>query len=330
MKSDAVIFVQPNQVELGEMNVPDPGPDEILTRTLYTAISTGTETRVLAGREHGAEFPLVPGYENVGEIVKAGDNVDLEPGRLVFHTGSSYTGDFFRCWGAQTAFGLVNRDQVLVVPEGTDPKSAVYTLVTAIAYHGIARGMIIPGDKVAVVGLGLIGHLAAQCAKVQGATVIAVDLDPDRLAIAQKAGVDYVVDAAKGDVESRVKKISEGGVNVVVEATGVAAAVDAAARLVSAKPWQPPYPPSARVVLLGSYAQPVPFSYHPTLFENEPDILPSRYTTFEEMQQVIELIHKKAVLPDIIPATVYPYQDAPKAYADLQEKKLMRVIFDWQ
>ncbi|MBN2001654.1 zinc-binding dehydrogenase [candidate division KSB1 bacterium] len=329
MLSDAVLFIQPNQVELGQINVPDPGPDEILIRTLYTAVSTGKETRVLEGREHGAEFPLVPGYENVGEIFKAGENVDLATGQLVFYSGSSYTGDYFRCWGGQIAYGLTTPDQVILVPEGTDPKNALYTLVTAIAYHGILRGMVIPGDKVAIVGMGLIGHLAAQCAKVLGGTVIAVDLDPGRLEIARRAGVDYLVDASQGNVENRVKKISEGGVDVAIDATGAAEAVDATARLVYSKPWQPPYPPSGRVVLLGSYTKPVSFFYHPTLFENEPDILPSRYTTFDEMERVVDLIHKKAIKPEVIPAKVYDYKDAPRAYAELKQQNLMRVIFSW-
>ena len=99
-----------------------------------------------------------------------------------------------------------------------------------------------------------------------------------------------------------------------------------AQRLVRGKPWAPPYPPSACVLLLGSYSEPVRFSYHPTLFDNVPDILPTR----DDLKEMISLIAAGKVRPDLLPATVMPVDRAGQGCRDMLDKKIMRLIFDWQ
>ena len=329
MKTPCIVFRQPLQVELAELDVPAPGPGQVLTETLFTGVSTGTETRVLRGGETD-RFPLVPGYENVGTVLQVGNGVDLAPGDVVYQGGSDFTGDYFKCWGGQTGHSLSQAVNCLRVPTGLDPARALYVKVGGIALHGINRARVTARDTVAVVGLGLIGHLAAQCARARGARVIAIDTDEARLEIARQAGFAHVLNAREGDLEVRVKALSDGGVDVAVDATGVAAVADRTARLVHGKPWTPPLPPSARIVLLGSYTEPVAFSYHPTLFNNEPDILPSRDTTPADMIEMMGLIAAGHVNPDFLPARVYPVASAVQAYDDLLTNKLMRVVFDWR
>ena len=329
MQAKTVIFSQPDQIKIAEIDVPTPGPGQILTRTVCSGVSTGTEIRVLKGGEESAQFPLIPGYENVGEIIEVGKDVNFKPGTLVYNFGSDFTGQFSRCWGAHVEYALLSANNVIEVPSGVNPMDALYTSVGAIALHGIKRGKVAPNDKVAVVGLGLIGHLAVQCAKAYGARVIAVDMDKNRLAAAQKAGAEQIVNAAQENVEQRVKELTNGGVDVAIDVTGIASVVDTTARLICTQPWQPPYPPNGRVVLLGSYSEPIQFHYHPTLFENEPDIFPSRYATFDDKKEVMSLIYQQKLQPKLIPAKVFSFLDAAKAYQELLEQKLMRVIFSW-
>ena len=329
MITGCIVFRGPLQVELGELDVPAPGPGQVLTKTLFTGVSTGTETRVLRGGETG-HFPLVPGYENVGAVLQTGAGVALRPGDVVYTGANEFTGGYFRCWGAQVGVALSPAADCIPVPVGLDPVRALYVKVGGIALHGINRAHVTAQDTVAVVGLGLIGHLAAQCARARGAKVIAIDTDEARLEIARQAGFATVLNARDGDLEARVKALSNGGVDVAVDATGVAAVADRTARLVHGKPWLPPFPPSARVVLLGSYAEPVAFSYHPTLFANEPDILPSRDTTRADMIEMMGLIASGKVNPGVLPARVYPVASAPQGYQDLLANKLMRIIFDWR
>ncbi|MEJ2568457.1 MAG: zinc-binding dehydrogenase, partial [candidate division WOR-3 bacterium] len=268
MISKCIVFTKPNKVEFAEIDLPLPGKGQVITKTIFSGVSTGTETRVLRGGEVDS-FPLIPGYENVGEIVEIGQDVNLNIGDIVYAGSSEYTGKFFKCWGAQTEYALVNAENLIPLPFGLDPAAGLYAKVGGIALHGINRANINEKDTVAVVGLGLIGNLAAQCAKAKGAMVIGIDKDEARINVARQSGLDFLLDA-NNNIEKKVKEISNSGVDVAIDVTGIANTVDKTARLVHTKPWTPPYPPSARIVLLGSYSQPVTFTYHPTLFQNEP------------------------------------------------------------
>ena len=157
MKSTVILFPKPERVDFAEIDIPAPGPGQILAKTILTGVSTGTETRVWRGGEDASAFPLIPGYVNVGEILEAGEGVSLQPGALVFHTGSDNTGEYSRLWGAHCQYCLIRAENAILLPDGIDPKDAIYTVVAAIAQHGIHRGGVAAGDRVAVVGLGLIG-----------------------------------------------------------------------------------------------------------------------------------------------------------------------------
>ncbi len=328
MKSKVICFPAANEVDFTTIDVPTPGREQIITKTILSGVSTGTETRVWRGKEDPNAFPLIPGYENVGVILGVGEDVALQPGTLVFHSGSDFTGEFSRLWGAHSEYCLIREANAVPIPDNVSARDAVHTIVGAIALHGIHRGHVVETDKVAIVGLGLIGHLAAQCAKAQGAFVIAVDYDQSRLD-AIRPHADICLNATGINVEERIKALTDGGVDVVVDVTGVANAADSIARFIYTQPWAPPYPPNGRVVLLGSYSEPISFSYHPTLFANEPDILPSRYCTRAEMEEIVAMMADGRLTPSRIPADIHPVQDAVSAYHELVEKKKMRLLFEW-
>jgi 2-desacetyl-2-hydroxyethyl bacteriochlorophyllide A dehydrogenase len=329
VQADVIVFTGPNQVAFDSFQLPLPGPGQVLTRTLFTGVSTGTETRVLAGDESGCDFPLIPGYENVGEIIAVGKRVDLAVGTRVFVRNSITPPGLGRCWGAHMSYTLTDFASLLPLPPKIDPIHGLYAKTGGIALHGVMRGRIREGEQVVVVGLGLIGHLAAQIAIALGAKVIGVDLDNTRLVAACKAGLVYGVNAAQEDPVKAVQDRFGGGADVAIDVTGVAATVDRTARLLRPRPWHPPVPTRTRLVILGSYQDPVVFSYHPSLFDLEPDILPSRDCTEEDMERVLAMIAAGRLKPGFIPAKEFAHQDAPDAYKTLQEKRLVRAIFRW-
>jgi 2-desacetyl-2-hydroxyethyl bacteriochlorophyllide A dehydrogenase len=329
MKAKAIVFSEPNEVTFGEVDMPQPGPGQLLTRTLLTGVSTGTELRVLRGMEDST-FPLIPGYENVGEVIAVGEGVDLPEGSRVFVGGSDATGPYARIWGAQMEYVLTGRAEATPVPEGVDPFVALHTRVLSVAVHGINRAQVKAGETVAIVGQGLIGNLALQIARARGAVVIAVDRLEDRLKVAEEVGADHTVNAAEEDVQEAVMELSEGGADVAVEATGVAELADSVARLVRPMPWDPPYPPRSRVLLLASYSDTITFSYNPTLFTNEPDIIPSRCWTAEETAAAMRLLASGVVRPDVLDHRIVDVEEAPRAYADLKDRKVTRVVFRWR
>jgi bacteriochlorophyllide a dehydrogenase len=128
MKSDAIIFTQPNVVTIGEIHLPDPSPGQIITQTHLSGVSTGTETRVLLGQQPDTHFSLIPGYENIGSVIKVGKNVKgLKPGNRVFHAGSAFTGPYCRAWGAQVAYALTRAEDAVMIPQSMSDTKAIYT-----------------------------------------------------------------------------------------------------------------------------------------------------------------------------------------------------------
>ncbi|NIO87793.1 MAG: hypothetical protein GTN68_45385 [Candidatus Aminicenantes bacterium] len=93
-------------------------------------------------------------------------------------------------------------------------------------------------------------------------------------------------------------------------------------------PWSPPYPPSPKLVILGSYADPIVLDYDP-LFMDEVDILFSRDTRPDDVKDILALLAEKKVNPRVLNAKCYDVDDAPQAYNDLVNNKLMRVLFKW-
>jgi 2-desacetyl-2-hydroxyethyl bacteriochlorophyllide A dehydrogenase len=193
MKSKAIIFPQANTGTIGEIDLPQPGPGEAITRTLYTGVSTGAELRILVGKQVGGVFPLIPGYENIGEVFAVGEGVNLAKSARVLTVNHLPTAPYTSCWGAHVEYGLFKTQELFLIPENLDLLDAIFAKTSAIALHGVRRGHVTAQDKVAVVGLNLIGLLAAQIAKAMGATVIAIDTLDDRLESAKASGIDFTL-----------------------------------------------------------------------------------------------------------------------------------------
>lgn len=224
--------------------VPDPiaSAHHVLVRPLASLISSGTETAsihsggvakavaenpshigkvlnvmktnhpVATVREVMAKFSeyAVLGYSGAGIIAAKHPTVDdLEIGDRVVYGGEG-TGH------GETI--LTGKNLVARVPDNVPFEHACFTTLGAIALNSIRTSGIGVGDVVAVMGVGLVGQLVAQLARLQGAVVIAIDLRPDRLELAKKLGADYCLTGDSGLLE-RVKALTDGrGVDCVIVA----------------------------------------------------------------------------------------------------------------
>jgi len=283
---------------------------------------------VLAGKQSPDAFPCVPGYENIGEVVDIGEGVALAKGTKVFVGQSDFTGPFGSMWGGQVEYAISDAGRLISIPENTDIVSALYIKTCAIALHGIKRAKVTSDDKVAIVGQGIIGHLAAQVAKARGALVIAIDTIDERLEASKQAGVDHVINASRENAKDMVKRYSNNELTVAVDVTGVASTVDSTIQLLPAKPWQPPFPRTGRFLLLGSYADPIVITYRP-MYVIEPDLIVSRDCDHPDLVEALALISSGQVKPKGIPTTIVPFTDAPKAYDDLINRRAIRVVYKW-
>ncbi|SBT43501.1 zinc-dependent alcohol dehydrogenase [Micromonospora narathiwatensis] len=202
MTGDAQAFWlrAPGEGEIRRVELPSPGPGEVLVRTRYSGVSRGTETLVFTGRvpadQHASmrapfqegDFPapVKYGYLSVG-VVEQG------PDRLLGRT-------VFCLHPHQTAY-VVPADAVVVVPENVPAARAVLAGTVETAVNALWDAAPLVGDRVTVVGAGMVGCcVAALLARFPGVRVQLVDADPARAAVAAALGVGFAVPAdAAGD-----------------------------------------------------------------------------------------------------------------------------------
>jgi threonine dehydrogenase-like Zn-dependent dehydrogenase len=182
---------EPGAGEIRSLHLPRPGPDDVLVRTVRSAISRGTESLVFAGRvpERQREVMRAPfqegrfpgpvkyGYLNVGVV-------EVGPPELVGHT-------VFCLHPHQTAY-VVPAAAVTVVPAEVPAGRAVLTGLVETAVNALWDAEPLIGDRVAVVGAGALGCCVARLlARIPGVTVTLVDVDPARAGVAAALGADF-------------------------------------------------------------------------------------------------------------------------------------------
>ncbi len=216
MQNHSVIFTAPDQIAVQpvESDFMPLGASEVLLQSHYTLISAGTELACLAGVEHWFSFPATPGYAAVGEVVAAGAEVTAVA-----------VGDKVYYMGGHRHYHVVDtadpRGLCVKTPHGSDMSQAVFARMACVAFTALRVANIELGDFVAVVGLGVVGNLAAQLAGLQGARVIGLDLSERRAHLAQSSGIPQALALDPATVAADVAAITDGrGVAALIEATG--------------------------------------------------------------------------------------------------------------
>jgi 2-desacetyl-2-hydroxyethyl bacteriochlorophyllide A dehydrogenase len=193
---------EPGVGELRHTEVPEPGPGDVLVRTLYSGVSRGTETLVFRGevpasqreamrcpfQEGDFPGPVKYGYMSVGVVEEASSPEWL--GRTVF------------CLHPHQERFVVPATRVTAIPENVPPERAVLAANLETAVNGVWDGGPSVGDRIAVVGGGVVGLLVAHLARdVPGTEVVVVDPEPGREEVAAALGVQWVPDpgALSGD-----------------------------------------------------------------------------------------------------------------------------------
>lgn len=243
MKPIAVAFTGPHTVGFAQEAHPPLPPDAVRIRTLFSGISAGTEltafrgtnpylhkrweqpTRLFANdpAHQSLEYPVVGwGYEEVGQVIDVGAQAtDVPVGSVVYGT-----------WGHRTHHTMsADLARARILPPDAEPILGVFSQIGAIALNGILDAAIRLGETVAVFGLGVVGQLVAQLARLSGAEVIGVDPIPFRRDMATRLGCQHVLDASSGAVAQTIKTLTDNrGADVCIEASGAAPALHEAIR----------------------------------------------------------------------------------------------------
>jgi bacteriochlorophyllide a dehydrogenase len=229
MEARAVVFTAPERVDVWDVQLPEPGPEDVVIRTLCSGISIGTEGWILKNRYKGVTYPLVTGYQFCGTVEQVGAQVGgFREGDLVFARSTRLAGDAVRpMWAGHVSRAVVAAKQVYRVPAGVSPAAASMAVMPAVPWHGIRLTGIEPGDLVVVVGQGQVGQYAAQLARLKGARVIAVEMLADRLALSARYSADVALNPERDDVAAAVAAEKPGGADVIIDTSANARAVNA-------------------------------------------------------------------------------------------------------
>jgi 2-desacetyl-2-hydroxyethyl bacteriochlorophyllide A dehydrogenase len=330
MKSRAVLFVAENKVEFGETEIPEPGAGEVLIETEYSCISPGTELRCLAGlQENATSWPYIPGYALSGRVIGRGPGADLPDGTPVYCSGTTAS-SHERAWGGQVAHAVAQQDHIYKIPENVSLKEASLGHLAAIALRGVRLARPQLGENVVVVGLGPVGHLSARIYAALGIQVLGADTLSSRAQILRSAGID-AVSAQPGDLVQEVKKHYPEGADIVVDATGLAAASDIAVQLGRDIPWEDETLTASRYIVQGSY--PVNFSiFYDTAFRKELTLLFARDVRPSDYSIIFSLLGSGRLKLDGILGTPRDPKDAPAVYEELRTRRCteLTAAFNWK
>ncbi len=235
LEGKRVVWPQRGHVEIEDFDIPTIGENQILSKTIVSLISPGTERAFLLGMPNArSSYPQHPGYSNVGKVIEVGTGVK-----------DIFVGDKVASTTGHSSHSLLSANNAFKIPNGLSVESAVFFNLCAISVQGVRKARLELGGSVLVIGQGLIGLLALQLARLSGAfPVIAMDIIENRLNLAMECGADYIINPKDAEWENSLSKITQGkGPSVVIEATGNPEPVKTALKLAG---WH------GRVILLAS------------------------------------------------------------------------------
>ena len=317
MATEARAFwlVEPGTGEIRPEAVRAPGPDEVLVRTLHSGVSRGTETLVFRGAVPRSQWdamrapfqdgdfpaPVKYGYLSVG-VVEEGP--DALRGRTVFSLHPH-----------QTAY-VVPASAVVVVPDGVPPQRAVLAGTVETAVNALWDAAPLLGDRVAVVGAGMVGcSVARLLGRFPGVECTLVDVDTSRAETAARLGVGFANPATDG--------LPLGECDLVVHASATSAGLQTALDLLR---------PEGTVIELSWYGErtvelALGGAFHSRrlgIRASQVGVVSparrSRYSTSERLALALELLHDDAF--DALVTGSSPFEDLPDVLPRLADGSL--------
>jgi 2-desacetyl-2-hydroxyethyl bacteriochlorophyllide A dehydrogenase len=343
----AIVFEGVGKITTAEFELGPCGPTDIVVRTLYTMVSTGTELRVLGGHYGAKEnYPLIPGYSVIGEVTAVGEEVKgYRVGDLISGRNPKAVPGINSQWGGQASrhvYVTTGEDRPVVLPAGANPLDYVITEVSSISYRGVQAALPTPGETAVVLGQGVIGAFSAAWLQAAGCRVIVADLEPKRLERSLATGASAAVNIAEGNAAERILALCDGGADIVVESSGTSPGANLACQLVRRKPqaftggyrvepisfyagqW-------SRLVFQANYLEDIsinPFNF----FAGEGlTVLTPADHGVEDRQSVVEELRRGVIRASDFVEKVVPFTEAPTAYPALRDDKNnnFSLVFDW-
>jgi 2-desacetyl-2-hydroxyethyl bacteriochlorophyllide A dehydrogenase len=333
VKSIYIVFPEKEKVSVEEETLTPPERGEILCAAESSLISIGTESYCLRGVfdpgtnwEAWVKYPFRPGYSMAGRVVAVGKDVQ-----------GFREGDRIAAWTSHQQYFKLLPDEAYLLPEGISAEEATWAVLATTTQLGVRRAQLQMGERVGVVGLGMLGQLVVQYLAVSGCRqIIAIDPLPYRLEMAQRHGATHGLALDVASARAEVKKLTGGKLlDVVYDITGNPTVLAPALQLLRQL---------GRLVLLGDTPTPSQQHLGPGFLSNSLAILgihayarPMQGSDFypwgaEEMVGLFfdYLLQHRMHVSDLITHRFSPL-DAAQVYETLRRDRspAIGVIFDW-
>ena len=235
----AIQITAPEQVQITNLEMPVLQSGEVLVRIRYVGFC-GSDLNTFLGKNPMVKLPVIPGHEVGAEVVAVANDVPspLEPGMAVTLNPYTNCGKCASCRNGRVnackdneTLGVQRNGSMrefLTIPwqkvipaAGLSVKECALIEPLSVGFHAVDRGQVTDLDIVMVIGCGMIGIGAIIRSVLRGATVIAVDMDDEKLALVCTLGVKYTINSKTENVHERLQTFTQGfGPDVVIEAVG--------------------------------------------------------------------------------------------------------------
>jgi 2-desacetyl-2-hydroxyethyl bacteriochlorophyllide A dehydrogenase len=337
----AIQISEPSVMKVIDMAEPTMGDNEVLLKMRYVGFC-GSDLNTFRGGNPMVKMPVVPGHEVGAEIVKVGSNVPdgLKPGMTVTVNPYTNCGKCASCrngrvnacehnetlgvqrWGAMCEYIALPWEKVIPATRLT-PRTCALIEPMSVGFHAVNRAQVTDIDVVMVIGCGMVGMGAVVRSALRGATVIAADIDDEKLALAKEMGATYAINTKTEDVHARLQELTAGfGPDVVIEAVGSPMTYQMAVNEVAF---------TGRVVCIGYAKSEVSFQTK-YFVQKELDIRGSRNAQPSDFRAVIHYLERGTCPVDRLISNEVKPEEALDAMQEWSANpgKVFRILVDFQ
>lgn len=321
-KMKAVQIAAPSDMKVVAVERPVLHVGEVLVKIAYVGFC-GSDLNTYLGRNPMVKLPVIPGHEvgavieDIGPEVPAGlvkgMSVTLNPYTNCGKCASCRNGRVNACEHNETLGvqrnGVMCEYAVLpwtkIIPaEGLSPRDCALIEPMSVGFHAVSRAQVVDNEWVVVIGCGMVGMGAVIRASLRGATVIAIDLDDEKLALAKTFGASYVINSCTEKVAEHICQLTGGlGADVVIEAVGSPATYVMAVDVVGF---------TGRVICIGYAKSEVAFQTK-LFVQKELDIRGSRNALPADFRAVIHYMKEGRCPIERFVSAVVPPEEASEA-----------------
>ena len=336
----AIQISEPYVMNVIEIAEPVLGDDEVLLKMRYVGFC-GSDLNTYRGGNPMVRMPVVPGHEVGAEVVKVGKNVPegLKPGMTVTVNPYTNCGKCASCrngrvnacqhnetlgvqrWGAMCEY--ISLPWEKVIPAGLlTPRTCALIEPMSVGFHAVSRAQVTDIDVVLVIGCGMVGMGAVVRSVQRGATVVAADIDDEKLSLARQMGASYTINTMTEDVHARLLEMTSGfGPDVVIEAVGSTPTYQMAVDEVAF---------TGRVICIGYAKSEVSFQTK-YFVQKELDIRGSRNAQPSDFRAVIHYLERGTCPVDRLISNVVTPENAEAAMKQWDENpgKVFRILVEF-